>query len=80
MTSINYLYLGILIKTIKVMKLELTDEQVTALDAAIKTRTRLIENLLNTWMTSTITESTEYLINVYSKELESINEINSKIK
>jgi hypothetical protein len=80
MTSINYLYLGILIKTIKVMKLELTDEQVTALDAAIKTRTRLIENLLNTWKTSTITESTEYLINVYSKELESINEINSKIK
>jgi len=62
------------------MKLELTDEQVTALDAAIKTRTRLIENLLNTWKTSTITESTEYLINVYSKELESINEINSKIK
>jgi hypothetical protein len=60
------------------MKLELTHEQVTVLRGAIITRTRFIENLLNIWKTDTITESTEYLIDVYSKELELTNEIKLK--
>jgi hypothetical protein len=61
-----------------VMKLELTNEQVTVLQGAILTRIRLIENLLDAWKIDTINESTEYLIDVYSKELESINEIRLK--
>jgi hypothetical protein len=61
-----------------VMKLELTTEQVIALQGAILTRIRLIENLLDAWKIDTINESTEYLIDVYSKELELINEIKLK--
>jgi hypothetical protein len=60
------------------MKLELTHEQVTVLQGAILTRIRLIENLLDAWKIDTINESTEYLIDVYSKELESINELKLK--
>jgi hypothetical protein len=60
------------------MKVELTHEQVTVLQGAILTRIRLIENLLDAWKIDTINESTEYLIDVYSKELESINELKLK--
>jgi hypothetical protein len=62
------------------MTIKLTDEQVSALNAAVLTRIRLIENLLNTWKTLGVNESTEYLMDVYSKELESINEIKLIIK
>jgi hypothetical protein len=60
------------------MKLELTHEQVTVLQGAILTRIRLIENLLDAWKIDTINESTEYLIDVYSKELELINKLKLK--
>jgi hypothetical protein len=60
------------------MKVELTHEQVTVLQGAILTRIRLIENLLDAWKIDTINESTEYLIDVYSKELELINELKLK--
>ena len=62
------------------MKVELTTEQVLVLRTAILTRTRLIEKLLNTWETLDVNESSEFLIDVYSKELESINELNLIIK
>ena len=63
-----------------IMKVELTTEQVLVLRTAILTRTRLIEKLLNTWETLDVNESSEFLIDVYSKELESINELNLIIK
>jgi hypothetical protein len=62
------------------MTVELTNEQVSVLNAAMLTRIRLIENLLNNWKALDVNESSEYLIDVYSKELESINELSLIIK
>jgi len=62
------------------MKIELTNEQVSILNMAILTRARLIENLLHTWKTGVITGETDYLVEVYSKELKSVNELGLIIK
>jgi hypothetical protein len=62
------------------MTVELTNEQISVLNAAMLTRIRLIENLLNNWKALDVNESSEYLIDVYSKELESINELSLIIK
>ena len=62
------------------MTVELTNEQVSVLNTALLTRARLIENLLVSWKTIDVNESTEYLIEVYNKELESVNELSLIIK
>ena len=57
------------------MTLELTSEQVVALDMALKTRVRSIEGLLYRWENDNTSENTTYLIEVYSKELSTVNEL-----
>jgi hypothetical protein len=62
------------------MTLELTNEQVSALKVAIDARIIVIENLLENFKISKVNETSKYLIEVYSKELKSINEIGLIIK
>jgi len=57
------------------MTLELTSEQVEILDMALKTRVRSIEDLLYRWENDNTSENTTYLIEVYSKELSTVNEL-----
>jgi hypothetical protein len=57
------------------MTLELTSEQVVALDMALKTRVRSIEGLLDRWENDNTNDTTTYLIEVYSKELSTVNEL-----
>jgi hypothetical protein len=62
------------------MTLELTNEQVSVLKVAIDARIIVIENLLENFKISKVNETSKYLIEVYSKELKSINEIGLIIK
>ena len=57
------------------MTLELTGEQVMALDMALKTRVRTIEDLIYRWENDTIDDTTKYLIETYGKELEAVNQL-----
>ena len=57
------------------MILELTGEQVMALDMALKTRVRTIEGLIHRWENDTIDDTTKYLIETYGKELEAVNQL-----
>jgi hypothetical protein len=62
------------------MKLELTIEQVVVLNTALLTRARTIEKLLHSWKTSDPNEDRKYLIEAYSKELKSVNDLSLIIK
>ena len=59
------------------MTLELTREQIVALDMALKTRIRSIEGLIHRWENDTINENTTYLIETYGKELAIVSELES---
>ena len=59
------------------MTLELTREQIVALDMALKTRIRSIEGLIHRWEGDTKDENTTYLIETYGKELAIVSELES---
>ena len=60
------------------MNLELTSAQRTALHAAISTRVRTIEGLIYGWE-SHPDEHTDFLIKEYTKELQTLKEVEAEI-
>lgn len=60
------------------MNLELTMAQQSALHTAILTRVRTIENLIEGWVKFP-DEHSDFLIKTYTKDLETLKELESKI-
>jgi hypothetical protein len=60
------------------MNIELTMAQHTALHAAVLTRVRTIESLIYGWE-SHPDEHTDFLIKEYTKELQTLKELEAKI-
>ena len=60
------------------MNLELTTEQQSALHGAILTRVRTVESLIDSWKRFP-DEHSDYLIEVYTKELETLLELEKKV-
>lgn len=60
------------------MNIELTDAQHSALYGAILTRVRTIEGLIHGWETHP-DEHSDYLIKSYTKELDTLKELEKKL-
>jgi len=60
------------------MNLELTTEQQSALLGAILTRVRMVKSLIDGWVKFP-DEHSDYLIEVYTKELEALLELEKKV-